>query len=388
MPVNEIPGGGKKRPLLDVEIGRLTLDPNNPRLPDEAVGQSEQKLIEVLYESFDVDELLHSMGQNGYFDEEPLVAFPSEPVSAVDLAAYSNPLHKDRQRLEDALAEPHRTFVVAEGNRRLTAAKILTDASLRQRLRLTNLSIDGAVASDLAVLPVIIYPTRSEVVPYLGVRHITGTRKWDSYAKARYIWNLLNSGGTVQEVERELGDRNRAIRQSAVAFSALNQAAVELDYDISLAKDNFSFLLLGLNQRPVRQYLGLPAASKVENVLSPIADDKLERLGELLRWMFGESNRSIPIIRESRDITNYLAPVLASEEATSALRSGRPLQDAYEYTNGEEQLVLRALARANRSVENALAVAHRHATDDVKAQVKKLASSVANLARTLEPSRD
>ena len=87
------------------------------------------------------------------------------------------------------------------------------------------------------------------------------------------------------------------------------------------------------------------------------------------------------------DITSYLAPVLASKDATEALRGGRTLLDAYEYSSGEEQLVLRALSRANRAVESALAVAHRHAVVEVQGEVKKLIDSVDRLWKTVEPKK-
>ncbi len=70
-------GLGRKRPLLNVAIARLHLDPDNPHLPENIQGKDEEALRQQLYTHFDLEEIALPMGQNGYlFDEEPLVAIP------------------------------------------------------------------------------------------------------------------------------------------------------------------------------------------------------------------------------------------------------------------------------------------------------------------------
>jgi len=61
-----------------VSIDRLHLDPENPRLPEEIQGRPEPDVLKYLFEHFDLEEIAAPMGQNGYFDEEPLVAIPIE----------------------------------------------------------------------------------------------------------------------------------------------------------------------------------------------------------------------------------------------------------------------------------------------------------------------
>ena len=76
VPSRPLPGAGRKRPQRDIEVEKLHLDGANPRLPEEAQGKPEDRVLEVLYRDFHLDELADSMAQNGYFDEEPLVAIP------------------------------------------------------------------------------------------------------------------------------------------------------------------------------------------------------------------------------------------------------------------------------------------------------------------------
>src|SRR5476651_873012 len=76
MSENTFAGKGRKRPQLNILASKLFLDPLNPRLPAEIQGKEEQDVIFALYKYFDIEELAYSMAENGYFDEEPLVAIP------------------------------------------------------------------------------------------------------------------------------------------------------------------------------------------------------------------------------------------------------------------------------------------------------------------------
>jgi hypothetical protein len=209
---------GRKRPLLNVETKRLHLDPANPRLPENIQGKGEDDLMSHLLSHFDLEELSLSMGQNGYFDEEPLVAIPRNLPAAIqpkpgepatpDYIAFIN--HGDTE------------FTVVEGNRRLATVRILLEADTRQALKVRNWpELTHEIRTDLELLPVIVYPTRKEVLPYLGVRHITGNKKWDSYAKARYIAAMIAEGYTVEDIEKEVGDRSQGVLKNAISYKLL-----------------------------------------------------------------------------------------------------------------------------------------------------------------------
>lgn len=237
------PAARHKRPQLEIPLARLHLDSANPRLPEEIQGKGEPELLRHLFEHFDLEEIADPMGKNGYFHEEPLVVVPQGlPPSLVPKPGKTEPpgylsfLNKDTTE-----------FTVVEGNRRLATAKILTDAALRQELKVRSwIEPSKEVQSDLSLLPAIVYPFRKEVLPYLGVRHITGNKKWESYAKARYIAEMIQSGHTVDEIEQQIGDRAQSVRRSAIAYRMLQEAREELDWDIGKAKENFSFILLAI----------------------------------------------------------------------------------------------------------------------------------------------
>jgi hypothetical protein len=251
------------------------------------------------------------------------------------------------------------------------------------------------VREDLSELPVIVYPTRKEVLPYLGVRHITGNKKWDSYAKARYISAMLDEGYKVEDIEREVGDRSQGILRSAISYRILEQAKTELDTDISRAKQDFSYMLLAIGQRNIKLFLGWSKANSQTGefkvlplsevpLSTPIPETHLQNLQDFLSWIYGEGTKKQPVIQESRDITNYLAHVVSSPKAVAYLRQTRDLKEAYELTDGEESMVRRLLGTANTKLEKTLGVIHRHKTPDVLAEAEKCAVTAAQVLKTVQ----
>ena len=107
---------------------------------------------------------MESIAERGYFSEEPLVGVPSG------------------QTTEDG----EEIFTIVEGNRRLAALRLLLFEEDRKLVDAKNVPAVGITELDrIREVPVKVYRTRKEVVPYLGVRHIVGVKPWDALAKAR-----------------------------------------------------------------------------------------------------------------------------------------------------------------------------------------------------------
>jgi hypothetical protein len=382
-------GLGRKRPLYNVGIARLHLDPENPRLPEEAQGSGETDLMQHLYEHFDLEEIAAPMAQNGYFDEEPLVAVPK------DLPKRARPQQGEQLSKEYLAFLEKADFTVVEGNRRLATARILRDDSVRKKLHVRGWpDISTEVREDLGELPVIVYPTRHEVLPYLGVRHITGNKKWDSYAKARYIAAMLDEGHTIEDIVREVGDRSQGVLKNAVSYKILQQARTELDWDIARAKEDFSYIVLAIGQRNVKVFLGWTKSGEetdrvkvlpLEEVPldAPIPETHLQNLRDFLSWIYGEGKKVLPVIKESRDITSYLSHVVASPKAVEHLRRTRDLLDAYDLSDGEEAMVRNLLGTANTKLEKVLGVVHRHKTAEVISEAEKCADTAKRVLKAL-----
>lgn len=391
MPKPVAAGAGHKRPQLDIPIERLHLDPENPRLPEEIQGNNEEDLLQHMFDHFDLEEIADPMGKHGYFDEEPLVVVPKKTparllpeAGQVESAEYREFINRETTQ-----------FTVVEGNRRLATAMILLDPALRRRLKVRSWpDISPSVQADLSELPAIVYPLRKEVLPYLGVRHITGNKKWDSYAKARYIADMIGEGHTVEEIEEQVGDRAQGVRKNAIAYHMLREAREELDWDIDRAKKDFSYILLAIGQKNIKFYLGwskaVPNSEQLKGIKleeikleSPVPENHLRNLRDLLSWLYGEGAKVRPVINESRDITNYLSAVVASPSAVEYLRQTRNLIEAYELTDGEEVMLQKLLRGANTKLEKALGVAHRHKTPEVIDEAEKCHETAGRIVESV-----
>jgi hypothetical protein len=284
----------------------------------------------------------------------------------------------------DFINRKNTNFIVVEGNRRLAAAKILLDSSLRAKFNIKHWpEIVKGVVNSLKVLPTIVYSRRNEVVPYLGVRHIVGIQKWDSYAKARYIANLVDKGRRLQDVESEIGDTQGSARKNYISYQLVEQAKNEFDIDTKPVKENFSLLILAIGQGKIKRFLGLPTRIADTNLETPIPDDRVDNLKNLISWLFGDG-RFDPVIKESRDITRFLTHVVDNKEALDHLVRTRELEEAYDLSDGEEQMVLRYLASANRKLVGVLGLVHRHKTIEVIKEVEKCAETANRLLKTVE----
>lgn len=366
----EIAGRGRKRSQYDVPAENLHLDPNNPRLPKDLKGKPQKELISTLTKYFDLDELAQSMAENGYFDEEPLVAVPRDlptPFRGLDSVSLAG-----NQEYLAYLGLPTTHFTVIEGNRRLATVKILLSAELRREVRGASKwpSLSVEARSDLSVLPVIVYARRDEVRPYMGVRHVTGVKKWEAFSKAAYVAETVENNKTLDDVQRMVGDRSSSVRKLYLGYKLIEQAEDQLELDTSRAKEYFSYLILAIGQRSVKDFLGIPDRLATVNYSAPVEKEKLDNLQLLFSWLFGEGKEKLPVLKESRDITSYLSPVLRNEEATKHLTLTRDLVDAYERSDGEKQLLLRNLRRASKSLSSSLGIITRYkGEEDVKGEV-------------------
>src|SRR4051812_44936650 len=86
-----------KMKAIQADIVDLWLDVKNPRLPEDLAPRTQEQLAEHIANEYNTIDVARSMVEHGYFDSEPLVAIKSGGK-----------------------------LIVVEGNRRLTALKVLT----------------------------------------------------------------------------------------------------------------------------------------------------------------------------------------------------------------------------------------------------------------------
>lgn len=374
-------GIGKRRPLIDIPIQNLHPDPQNPRLPKNYQGKAEQHIIEALYKFFHLQELAVSMQENGYFDAEPLVAIPEKLPDAFVGKTYAE--LKDNATYVAFINDSKTQFIVVEGNRRLSTAKLLLEGTKRTFPLLS----DESIRSDLQELPVIIYPERKQVLSYIGARHIIGTKKWDAYAKARYIASLKEEHGLdMDDIQKTVGDTTHSARKIYASYRMIERIEEEYEHMSTVdAKENFSFLILATGQGSIKDFIGLNkkwAEIDFESYIIP--NEKMDALKHLFLWLFGDGKEQRKLIRESRDITNFLSDILRSPEATQYLIDHNDLQGAFDRSGGEERMVMKYVKQSNSSLEKALGLLHRHHNEELMSEVKKLEETVKAALNILE----
>ena len=383
--------GGDIQPRF---VEALRLDPLNPRLARTLRGATQEELLKALYESHDIEPLILSLAQSGYFSEEPLIGVqhvngpqengPQENGPQENGPQENGPQENGSQR---------NAFVIVEGNRRLAALQILLFDWAQRAVGNPELpEIGDGIRSRLNPVPVKEYETREAVIPYLGVRHIRGVKDWEALAKARYVEDLKISGYELREISRLVGDRGDVVRRWLLTLYVLDQAndVSETPWDEAVNEFKFSWLYTSLGYARIRSYLGLEEASRRNPEPNPISDSHTRSLVDHMNDLYGPppgdpNKASVP---ESRDIRR-LAAVYASSAALDFLRGGGSLEDAYARSSGEHEELLDHLRIANVHLERANAMAHRHRNEEGAIQrAEQAAGTAANIIQVLRgPTR-
>ena len=366
----EVQVAASLNPPKPVSVANLRLDALNPRRTIRHGRESQTDLLVELYERFDLDDLLTSLAENGYFSEEPLIAIP-ENSEDIDIPPY----------------------IVVEGNRRLATLNILLFEEARKAVKAKNLpKVSEHAMPLLNPVPVKVYHTREEVLPYLGVRHIAGVKPWEALAKAKYVRSLFEQGLSLPEVARRVGSGRRTdvVRRWLLTLYMLEQANEESDeqWDAVDERFGFSWLYTSLGYRSVREYLGLNPESFANPVAGPVPKDSVQELLNHMKDLYGPppGRPREAVVRESRQISD-LAKVYAKSEAVAALRTGVSLESALRLTVDEKTHLVDLLRRANYELAEANGIAPHHVGQvDAMQFARRCLETAQALVTTLEKS--
>ena len=305
---------------------QLCFDRRNPRLFLDG-ELNEFELVERLWKEFAVDELALSIASNGYFEHEPLF-----------------------------VATEDDEYVVVEGNRRLAAVRLLVDGSLRVKVGATDLpKITAARRKVLATLPVI-QCDRQDVWQYVGFKHVNGPQPWQSYAKAQYVaWVHNELGEELDEIARQIGDRHATVHRLYRGLMVLRQAEESGRFDLDDRWNkhfSFSHLYTGLDYQNIRELLGIYKTDSFRP--NPVPKDKLEELGDLCMWLYGQkSTDTRPLVQSQNPDLQKLVSAIGSDAGLTALRRGLPLHVVIDISTGDEQLFKADLLEARRRLQEA-----------------------------------
>lgn len=353
---------GRPAPRSDrLQVDSILLDPENPRLVFTD-PPSQLDLLRRLFDDEALDELMPSLRDNGFFEEEPIVVIPND-------GAY-----------------PGGDWICVEGNRRLATVKLLLSADLRRDAQTDGWpSLPTSQLRSLRKLPCVIYPNRQQVLPFLGFRHITGAKKWEPFQKSRFIARLVDDGRPIVEIQDLIGDTTQQVKRLYQDFVVFKQIEGSMPSVSREVRRRFSLLEVTLNQRPIKDYLGMPTRLPSESVQSPlIPEDNETELRRVMTWVFG-NDTAVPVVSESRDISK-LAKVVEDPDARSYLIRTSDLEGAFEFAGGEREYLLRRLGRAERLVADAASIAAQYSDDEsIQTSVLRLQRAINGLSKVVRP---
>lgn len=308
-------------------VSTLVFDIKNPRLAEfDVVDDLEANMIEILWDTMDVQELVLSIAESGYFQHEPVIVARE----------------KDQN-------------VVIEGNRRLAAVKLLLQPGLGKDLNAKIPSLSKEDKQSLRQIPVLL-SSRERAWRYLGFKHVNGPAKWGSYAKSKYIANVhRNYGVPLDDIARQIGDTHNTVRRLYRGLMVLEQAERAGVYD---RRDRwrrhfaFSHLYIGLQYSGISTFLDLRPDSDEEE--EPVPTNKKGELRELLIWLYGsKKEEKPPVVQFPNPRLRHLDCVLANTEALAVMRSGAELSVAFEVSRPSSNLFEEALVGAKQNLERA-----------------------------------
>ncbi|HET6229248.1 MAG TPA: hypothetical protein VFE05_04155 [Longimicrobiaceae bacterium] len=357
------PPNSEAKSIEYVLLEDLRFDPSNPRLPKNIDGTDQRAVLTWMLQEEGVIELMGAIGETGYFPGEPLLTAPAKGDGT--------------------------KYAVVEGNRRLAALMLLRDPSSAPiRVKAVAAAAEQA-AHHPEEVPIIKYDDRQEVLEFLGFRHITGIKQWDSLEKARYLSQLYertpgnDSLQRHQALARTIGSRAdyvaRLLSGLAVYEEIENHGFFGIP-SLTLGTMDFSVLTTALNYRAISAYVGL--AGRGDTDTSQI---DLNRLEELTKWMFAENSEGITRLGESRNL-RLLAPVVETPDALERFRGGLPLAEAAMLTEAPHEVFRKALFDARSRLRSAYDYApHVHAPEKSDlATVEELWSLVRSLKGVVE----
>jgi hypothetical protein len=254
----------------DLRPGVLLLDPENLRLlervdtelttvPLKLVGQKsvQDKLYQVMLESplFDIKSLAASIAYNGFLKHERLI-----------VAKFDGD-----------------TFLVLEGNRRLTAVRYLFQKHgpsleglpdyVRQSLQTLPcfVLIGDPISGDNDALKK--YRRASEV--YIGMRHLMGAERWQPASRYEFQARLiLDEGWTVTDVADRFGRKKNEVLRDLKA------------------------------QRLYRSFRQFELKSQVQHSLTYNAFAEAARAPSIMKWL-GWSNEKMNIVHKDKETSFF-----------------------------------------------------------------------------------
>ena len=343
-----------------IPLARLKFDPENPRLPKELQGETnEVAVIKHMLRDESLIELMKSIAQTGYSASEPLLVVP------------------DRDG-----------YIVVEGNRRLAALKLLSNPSIATVRRKSVEEVVAEKVKHSEIIPCIRYAERDDVLDYLGYRHITGVKSWGALEKARYLKQLYDRHSEDRDKQqvfyalaKMIGSRRDYVSKLLAAYALYEKANDKAYFGIEIEERDVDFSLLStaLGYENIYKFIGLESAGDIDGNSIDYSNFEF-----LFRCLYDPAKK-ISVSRQLRQLSN----VLGSTNALEQYRAGCSLQVATYYTSEPVDAFKQLLSDAYNALKNASGSLERISiSDEDFAYVESKLQDIRRLTVSIKGSVD
>lgn len=222
---------------VEVKLENIFLDPNNPRfiepnwntIPEDQTAKAkvQQETMERMVRFFHIEKLKMNMEINGYLPIDRVILKPIDDEN----------------------------YVVLEGNRRICAAKMISEfASSGEK-------VDESVIESLKVIPALSYTGQDSRAAWIfqGLRHIVGVHEWSAFNKAKLLVEQMEDEElNLTEVGKRFGLTAHGAGQWVRGYKAYNQAREESDFIQEIDDKCYTYLqeLFSRSSTTIREWLG------------------------------------------------------------------------------------------------------------------------------------
>lgn len=351
--------------IIMLNLDELDFDYENPRLPLVKRSDQEGDVLKYMLKEAKVTDLMLSIGEQGFFSGEPILV----------------------------VRNPKGGYTVVEGNRRLSALKLLHNPEKAPVLKERVSEISEKSLIKPTKIPAVLYEERNSLLGSLGFRHITGVDEWTSLAKARYVSTMLDApiydgksyNDKLRAIARIIGSRADYVSKILTAYRLYNQIFRNSFYKIpTLDEENiqFSYLTTALSYNSLIKFLEL----NDDGDGNYKADDS--RLRELTEWFFKGNENGITPIVESRNI-KLLSSIVESNEALKVFRQTKNVQEAVLFTSAPTESFNSLVNKGFRDISNAYKLIGEmndkiETTENIIDLIKRIKSTLENLIVVIE----
>ncbi len=350
----------------EIELSKLKLDTFNPRIPKSLQGKDEKEILEFMLLDASLIELMLAIGVNDFFKGEQLLV-----VSNLD-----------------------NSYKVIEGNRRLSAVKLLNNPSLVniQKSKIKKVLAEAVYKPTL--IPCLVFNAETEIRSYLGYKHITGIKEWKLLEKARYLYELKQSNFSNQsfkiaarEIAKIIGSRTDYVHRILVGYEIYKIIEDNKYYKIRGLDDTtfyFSYIADSINKTNIEDFLGVDLNN--ENSLENLNN---KNLSKWTHWLFEKNGQNKT--RLIGDDLSALNTIIGNKEAFIAFdEKGVSLAEAEELTTIIDEQFISFIQKSLRNLENAdrLVVRLKENNINIEEELKNIRSTSTKILRTLQEKND